>query len=206
MQYVYVMFSKTNTGMGKIIRVLTNRTYNHVSISLQEKLCPTYSFARRKKYNVLAGGFIQESGERLCDGGDIQIKICRVPVSEARYERVQRILEFCEQHPNLMIYNSFAALGSLLRRNLSIPFSFTCVGFVSWCLGEECPCIAPFEKMLSGCEIYEGSYLAWVGEPSKEEGDYFRPVSLWELISSNLRHFGDLIGRIICAGLKRADI
>ena len=35
---LYVMFSHTNTGMGRMIRAVTGSSYNHVSISLRPDL------------------------------------------------------------------------------------------------------------------------------------------------------------------------
>ena len=55
---LYVMFSHTNTGMGRMIRAVTGSSYNHVSISLRPDLAVCYSFARRNKHNALAGGWL----------------------------------------------------------------------------------------------------------------------------------------------------
>ena len=78
---LYVMFSHTNTGMGRMIRAVTGSSYNHVSISLRPDLAVCYSFARRNKHNALAGGFVAEDAGRLCDEGDIRVRVCRVPVT-----------------------------------------------------------------------------------------------------------------------------
>ena len=84
---LYVMFSHTNTGMGRMIRAVTGSSYNHVSISLRPDLAVCYSFARRNKHNALAGGFVAEDAGRLCDEGDIRVRVCRVPVTRGLHLR-----------------------------------------------------------------------------------------------------------------------
>ena len=43
---VYIVFSATPTGTGRLIRKATRNQYNHVSLSLNRDIRKMYSFAR----------------------------------------------------------------------------------------------------------------------------------------------------------------
>ena len=100
---LYVMFSHTNTGMGRMIRAVTGSSYNHVSISLRPDLAVCYSFARRNKHNALAGGFVAEDAGRLCDEGDIRVRVCRVPVTRRQFDAARNMLMVCRAQPGRIV-------------------------------------------------------------------------------------------------------
>lgn len=130
---LYVMFSHTNTGMGRMIRAVTGSSYNHVSISLRPDLAVCYSFARRNKHNALAGGFVAEDAGRLCDEGDIRVRVCRVPVTRGQFDAARNMLMVCRAQPGRTIYNTYGAMASVVGFHLALPGAFTCVEFVSRC-------------------------------------------------------------------------
>lgn len=47
MKYLYIVFSKTHSRMGAMIRLITAGQYNHVSVACRENLSDLVSFARR---------------------------------------------------------------------------------------------------------------------------------------------------------------
>ena len=58
---VYIVFSATPTGMGRLIRKATRNRYNHVSLSLSRDIHKMYTFARLHRTIPLYGGFVVES-------------------------------------------------------------------------------------------------------------------------------------------------
>ena len=56
---LYIMLSRTDTGMGRLIRFFTRYDYNHVSLSLDPRLHSWVSFARYAVDVPLAGGFVR---------------------------------------------------------------------------------------------------------------------------------------------------
>ena len=58
---IYIVFSSTPTGMGRLIRLATRNQYNHVSLSFESDIQKLYSFARYHRTIPLYGGFVVES-------------------------------------------------------------------------------------------------------------------------------------------------
>ena len=198
MPELYVMFSHTNTGMGRMIRAVTKSSYNHVSISLHPDLAVCYSFARRNKYNALAGGFVAEDAGRLCDEGDIRVRVCRVPVSQRQFDAARNLLTVCRAQPGRTIYNTYGAMASVIGFHLALPGAFTCVEFVSRCLGLRVIQVQSLLRRLEPYAIYEGSYLEYTQASVERRGDYFRPLSAAAVLRRNAGHFGDLSLRLVC--------
>ena len=198
LEQVYVVFSKSNTGMGKMIRGVTGGSYNHVSISLTEDLRPCYSFARRNKHNPLCGGFVIEDAGRLCDTGDIQIRVCCVPISRREYKIARGMLEVCKAQPQQTIYNTYEAIMSVAGVHLQLPGAFTCVEFVGRCLGMRVIRIESLLRRLAPCTVYEGSYLDYTKAKVQRKGSYFKPLGLAGTAYQNAAHFGDLNVRMLC--------
>lgn len=198
MRYLYVMFSHTNTGIGKLIRSVTKSEYNHVSLSLDKSMTVCYSFARRNRNNALVGGFVEETVGRLCDGGDITVKICKVPVTKQRFEQVRRTISVCKATQSRTIYNTYGAMASVMGIHLQIPGAFTCVEFVSKCMAMSTIRVETLMQWLDDYVIYEGSYLKYTRQKIKQEGEYFAATSPAEMVYTNVAHFGDLSMRLLC--------
>ena len=64
-KYLYIMLSRTGTGMGKVIRAFTRNEYNHVSLPLDSSFKRFVSFARYRQDVPLAGGFVAETPQRF---------------------------------------------------------------------------------------------------------------------------------------------
>lgn len=197
MPYVYVMFSRTNTNIGRMIRRITGVDYNHVSISKDADLSLCYSFARRNKYDALAGGFVVEHASRLCEKGDVPIRVCQVYLNEEQAQRMEHILQACQSRPDEMIYNTYGAIFSVLGIHLALPDSFTCVEFVGACLGLRTISIADLMRRLHRCTVYEGSYLKWSAGVHREDEAYFMPLRPAQVVSNDLQHFGELTTRLL---------
>ena len=47
MKHIYIIQTSTPSKFGKMIRIITNAKYNHISVSLNKDLDPIYAFARK---------------------------------------------------------------------------------------------------------------------------------------------------------------
>ncbi|MGF6375169.1 hypothetical protein M2140_000203 [Clostridiales Family XIII bacterium PM5-7] len=87
---VYVVVSRTNTLVGKVIRIMTKFEYNHVSVSLCEDIQPMFSFARYRGRSFWRGGFVEESWLRyLYQGKDVSIKVFELETETENYEKIK---------------------------------------------------------------------------------------------------------------------
>ena len=157
----FIVFSSTNTGMGKFIRHITHNTYNHTSICLDGKFYELYSFARKHINSPFCGGLVVETPARyITDGKDVMVKVCRIDPKVFSPDTMNERLEKIFSQKDSFIYNTYGAIVSPLRIKLCPYHSFTCVEFVSYILGIKKPMysVKQLEKIFDKYKIYEGSY------------------------------------------------
>ena len=133
-RHLYVMLSRTDTGMGRFIRFFTREKYNHVSLSLDDTLQQFVSFGRYRQDVPLAGGYVPEPAERLLScGKTMPVKIFRLDISETDAQGLDTVFGMAGQVP--LIYNSLGALLSSCHIPCPIPGSYTCLEFAGTILG-----------------------------------------------------------------------
>lgn len=201
---VYIVFSATPTGMGRIIRLATRHRYNHVSLSLSEDVQKLYSFARYHRTIPLYGGYVEESILRYASfAGQAKIKVCRVEVPEPQLTYLRNYLERLWNEREDYLYNTPAALASLIHRHPAIPKTHTCVTFIKDILircrlpGAEtirCPTVRRLERLLEDHTVYEGpapTGEAWGADP------FPAVTSIRYAVYTTARHFGQLAKRLV---------
>lgn len=117
--YIYIVVSRTNTTLGRLIQRKLGVAYNHCSISLDASLETIYSFGRKELRNIFRAGFVQESKSRgfFKEHNDSGIAVVRISVSVEEYEQIYKILkEFQSQQAQY----KYSMLG-LLYCYLGIP-------------------------------------------------------------------------------------
>ncbi len=199
--YIYVAFLVTNTNMGRLIRLFTRNQYSHVSIAFEHDLNKMYSFARYNVNSPISGGFVVEEPYRyLINNSDIFVKICKLPVSVAEYERIKLEVEFFHQHKEEMIYNTLNAVLSLVKKRLQKKNTFTCLEFVTYLLRyPNLLAIRELEERLEEYVVYYGSYrdiTKWEQESIDEE-DYFRRRRIIDVMMDTVSHLKKVMVRLL---------
>ena len=204
MAYLYVVFSKTGTLMGKSIRLFTRNCYNHVSISLDKSLTQMYSFARKTRCAPLVGGFVSETPSRyLCEKEPADIKVCRVEISDKRYEEISSLFSSLSRNPSYYIYNSFSALYSVFGKKLKIRNSYTCLEFCANILNiDGINNIKQLENRLKSDIIYCGRYVDYlktqdISPVINFNEAYFEKFSMMRICRDTVLHFYRLIKRLV---------
>lgn len=202
---VYIVFSATPTGMGSLIRKATRNRYNHVSLSLSRDIRKMYTFARLHRTIPLYGGFVAESILRYQSfAGAARVKICRVEVPEPQFTYLRNCLERLWNEREEYIYNTPAALASLVHLRPSIARAYTCVTFVQELLarhglagvGEnDPPTVRSLERRLAPYVIYEGPAPAAAGDWG--EDTYPVETTTRYAVYTTARHFGRLALRVL---------
>lgn len=129
-RYLYVLFSATPYRMGRIIRFVTGEPYNHVAIALDGDLQELYAFARRYYHTPFYGGFVTEHPYRYHhNGSTAQIRLCRIPLSEEQWQKLQRRVAKMRAHPERYLYNHLSAMTALIHKKINVPYAFTCAEF-----------------------------------------------------------------------------
>ena len=133
MKSIYILLTKSNTVVSRLVKLTTFDKYTHVSISFDEQLSPLYSFARHNIRLPLPAGLRPE----YLDQGffkqypQIPCALYELKVEDEAYESAKQTVEEMMAESNKYKYN---ILGLFLCR-LSIPSKrknhYFCSEFVS---------------------------------------------------------------------------
>lgn len=136
--YLYIVLTRTNTVMSRLIQILKNDAYTHASISLDKELNYMYSFGRRNMYNPFIGRFrkedINEGVYKLCEA--LPGAIIEVEVSKQQYQKAKIILDHFISNSHLYKYNYNGLVHSMLNKPACNDYSFLCSEFVYYILKE----------------------------------------------------------------------
>lgn len=202
-RYLYVMLSRTETGMGKMIRYFTSGEYNHVSLTLDHSFGHFVSFARYRMDVPLAGGYVREPSRRLLSTGKrLQVRIFRLPISEEDTCQLEALFKLASNRKSGLIYNSFGAFFSTMHIPCPVPGAYTCLDFAGVILGCRFPSLRALGDALSPWEVFQGDYRDIA--PSDETDDtFFLRRGFVRGLGDTGIHFSHLLLRLL--RLKKAQ-
>ncbi|MDF2543860.1 MAG: hypothetical protein K0S47_3578 [Herbinix sp.] len=134
--YLYIVLTRTNTGISKLIQIIKKDNYTHAAISLDRELDRMYSFGRRKTCNPFIGRFIKED---LNEGIYKSCKtipgvIIELEVSRQQYQSAKERIDHFINNSNLYKYNYKGLLHCLLNKTAYSDDRFLCSEFVYYIL------------------------------------------------------------------------
>ncbi len=138
---------------------MTKNTYNHVAFAFDPFADKLYSYARFRYNEPFLAGFGIEFTDRYV--GNLHntfIKICEYSVDDEFYDRLKDKIEEYVTNQELTQYNFFSLFTYPFHRSIDLPYTHTCVSFLSELL--EMPAgikISEFEDMLDHNIVFQGS-------------------------------------------------
>lgn len=198
---LYIMLSRTDTGMGRLIRFFTRYDYNHVSLSLDPQLRSWVSFARYAVDVPLAGGFVREPAERFhLRGQAVPVRVFRVDLPGERYDKLPALFSLAGNRESGLIYNSLSALCSVFGGHWDIPGAYTCLDFACAVLGRRYSTIRALDRALEPKLYFAGDLRDVAPDNGSREDPYFRPRGFSQGIRDTLGHFRRLLSRAVHPG------
>jgi hypothetical protein len=133
---IYIVLTKTDTIVARAIRWFTGATYSHASLSLNHKLCPMYSFARKYVNFPFIGTMVKEEAGAGVYGKFSKVPCCilRIPVSDNQYDEVKKMVDTM-WHSHQYRYNYFGLVLNYLGISKQHDKRFFCSEFVYYVLG-----------------------------------------------------------------------
>jgi len=131
--YLYLVFSKTDTWLSRVLQLFIKSKYVHVSVSLDKDLHTMYSFGRVNPDNPFSGGFSQEN---LSEGvfkknRNCECVVYRIGITEEQHQLLVTELERFIASKEYYRYN----LLGLFTAKMNVPFKrhryYFCSQFVS---------------------------------------------------------------------------
>ena len=198
---VYVLLSRTQTGVGSFIRMFMPGRYSHVALAFDPYLSEMYTFARLHVDTPFAGGFLKENPAHYLHGGrDAAIKLHAIELDEAQALFFERELERLEAGDTC--YNLVDAfLLAFKKRMRAEDGAHTCVSFSAHMLGLNAVNeVLDMEKALEGFVIYEGFLRAYLGDRYDEQAglkdEYFKRRGLFHGTRDTFKHVRRLVRRL----------
>lgn len=194
---LYVMISKTDTGIGLIIRNFSHYPYNHVSITTDESLRTWYSFVRYHHDFPFYSGFAPEPVERLLAKSDIPVRIFRVEITEQKAQQLEQLFSYAGQRDTGLLYNYYDAIASSLKLKVDIPGAYTCLSFACAVLDKQYISIAQLNDDLMPQLYFAGNLNTLVSDSGSREDPYFSNIGFFRGVGKGLAQFSSLTLRFI---------
>lgn len=195
-RYLYVMLSRTDTGMGRLIRFATGEKYNHASLCLDGKLQHFVTFARYRQDVPLAGGYVTETADRLRScGKSMPVRIYKIEISHEDADKLADLFQMAGR--TSLVYNSLGALLSRCHIRCRVPGAYTCLEFVGTILGNSYPTISALGEALEEFEIYRGDLFDILEVPTIRDDVFFEKRGFMKGTCDTVMHFKTLLWRIL---------
>lgn len=137
MRNIYIVLTRTNTLVSKIIRLSTKDKYNHVSISFDERLNEMYSFGRRKDNNPLNGGFVIENFNRgVLSHPNTECKVYKLNLNREVFEAINSEVQQFKTNPLKYDYNYLGCVSMRFNKSIEYQTKFFCSQFVAFILNK----------------------------------------------------------------------
>ena len=134
---IYIVLSRTQTGVARVLRTFGGLEYNHVAISLDRDFTELYSFARSEQYGFLTGRLVHETTDRYLVNGEngVPILVYRLPVTEEELNWIRATIREIMADPQF-VYNFFSVVTYPILGGFSTYKAFSCIEFVAYVLRE----------------------------------------------------------------------
>lgn len=166
MRSIYLVMSQTGSILSKTIKRVTGDEYNHISISLDDKLNCMYSFGRKYPNIPFIGVFVVEDINRgtFEKFSETKCKVIEVQLTDEQYQLVRYNIGKMLIDQEKYKYNLLGLFMALFNIEIHPKTKFYCSEFVRYILEQSnvdvsnistIPHPIEFEKI--GCgEVYEG--------------------------------------------------
>ncbi len=135
---IYIVLTRTNTILSRMIGFIKDDEYTHASISLDKELKLMYSFGRKYSYNPFVGRFVKENFNEGVYGrqNDLYGLVMEIEATHEQYEKAEKLINKFILNKNLYKYNYMGLINCLLNRESCNDNRFLCSEFVYYILNE----------------------------------------------------------------------
>ena len=133
MKSIYIVLTKTNTALSRVIGVVTSDPYTHASISMDKKLDSLYTFSRLQPEKPLPAGFTIESPYTGYMGlhPDTACEVYEMKISNVSYHKIKKQILHMSQQSAIYRYSILGTIYCMFRIKHKRPKHYFCSQFVS---------------------------------------------------------------------------
>ena len=192
------MISKTDTGVGGLIRKITGFPYNHVSMTLDPTFRKWVSFARFIQDTPMYGGFLVEPSERfLAKGQQVDVHVFALDLTYKRFQELTELFSKAGSQCREYIYNYFELLTLVFGIQFPVRGAYTCLGFANHILGTNFSSIRELDKKMQPMLCYQGSLNALVPDSGDRSDVYFTKLGPVKGFVRTIQTLSELLSRSI---------
>ncbi len=135
---IYIVLTRTNTILSRLIGFIKEDDYTHASISLDIGLKEMYSFGRKYLYNPFVGCFVKENFNKGVYGRHNNLcgLVMEIEVSHEQYRKVENLINEFILNKDLYKYNYIGLINCLLNIESCNEKKFLCSEFVYYILNK----------------------------------------------------------------------
>lgn len=204
---LYIMISKTDTGIGTLIRQVSGYPYNHVSMTLDESFHHWVSFARFHQNTPLYGGYIREPAERfLAKGQTIDVRIFALELTPERYEELRQLFAKAGTPDSGYIYNYLELVTLSMGVAFPIRNAYSCLGFANAVMGTDYRSIKALDRQMTPHLYYEGTLNELAPDTGNRSDRYFAKLGLAENLRRSAETMATMFRRIFTKDKEPASV
>lgn len=135
---IYIVLTRTDTVISKLIQILKKDEYTHAAISLDKNLNHMYSFGRKYTLIPFIGTFKKEDLDKgiYMLSETVPSLVLEIQVSNQQYEMVKTLLNHFISNNTIYKYNYIGLIHNLLKKPVCNDHRFLCSEFVYHILNE----------------------------------------------------------------------
>lgn len=136
--YLYIVLTRTNTAISRVIQFIKNDEYTHAAISLDKELNNMYGFGRKYAHNPFWGIFRKEEINKgvYKYHKNLPGAIIEVEVTKDQYEDAKNLLNEFIKNSDIYKYNYMGLIDGMLNNEVYYENRFLCSEFVYHILKE----------------------------------------------------------------------
>lgn len=174
---VYISVCQTKTNIARLLKLITRKPYNHVSVSTCPRLSEMYSFCRNNPHKPLPATFNKEEPGKGVLGkyNHIPCEIYRLEVTEQQKLQLEKQLEYYKKHRENYSYNCIGLILIFFHIARERKNKFVCSQFVGHIMEQAdihlditkpCSLYTPddFRHITSAKLIYKGDLYEFNGD------------------------------------------
>lgn len=148
---IYIVLTKTNTALSRVIGVVTSDPYTHASISMDKKLDSLYTFSRLQPEKPLPAGFTIESPYtgymRLHP--DTACEVYEMKISNVSYHKIKKQILHMSQQSAIYRYSILGTIYCMFRIKHKRPKHYFCSQFIGELLSHSgAVCLPKHESLM----------------------------------------------------------
>ncbi len=135
---IYVVLTRTNTILSRLIGVVTGDEYTHASISLDKNLSKMYSFGRKYTYNPFVGRFVKEDLNKgvYSRNNNLHGLVMEIEVTRKQYLKTENLMNEFILNRDSYKYNYVGLINCFFNRESCNDNRYLCSEFVYYILNK----------------------------------------------------------------------